>query len=43
MHYKDQSFEGMKNHLKALLEMNNKKASEKKFWEKVKGSLKNEK
>ncbi len=43
MHYKDKSFEGMKNHLIGLLEMEKKKTSKNNLWQKFKDSLKNEK
>ena len=43
MHYKDKSFEGMKNHLIGLLEMEKKKTSKNNLWQKFKDNLKNEK
>ncbi len=42
MHYKDQSFEGMKNHLVGLLEIGKKKKQKKRFWTKIKDTEKNE-
>ncbi|BBB32632.1 diadenylate cyclase [Thermotomaculum hydrothermale] len=40
MHYKDKSFEGMKNHLIGLLEMENKKGSKKNLLGKIKEAFK---
>ncbi len=43
MHYKDKSFEGMKNHLIGLLEMEKKKTLNKNLWQRIKEAIKNEK
>lgn len=43
MHYKDKSFEGMKNHLIGLLEMEKKKTLKKNLWQKIREAVKNEK
>ena len=43
MHYKDKSFEGMKNHLIGLLEMEKKKTLNKNLWQRIREAIKNEK
>ncbi len=41
MHYKDQTFEGMKNHLKGLLEITSKKDTNKNIFQKIREVIKN--